>query len=817
MRVRIFLLTTTLMAFYGLLMGQGAASLRGSVGDSLSTEAIPFVKVELRRNDSLVGGTLSDEKGKFAIEGLRPGRYVLQLSFMGYRTKRLPPVSLGAGATVDLQQVALSPVMASMSEVQIHDRQDLMLNNIDKKTYSVERNQLGEGGAATDILKNIPSVEVDIDGNLSLRGNGNVTVLIDGKPSSLTGAGRTAILSQIPASSIKSIEVITNPSARFDPDGMGGIINIVTKREKTPGLNGNVSLGIATGNKYNGSLGLNYRNKAISTYLNYSSRWEDRWSEGWSTTVTPDDSVSPRLDQQSEGSRNTYDNVLRGGIDFFLNDKNTLGLSGGGSLARQRSWDLNQFQELSPSDAPWSTYLRTESEATLRSSYDAELNYARRYERQMRSLDARLAYSVGATDEDDTFHTHHFIDLGQSSFLPDDHQLNYLNDGIRLGTLQLDYVDPWNEKNKVETGFKATSRDITNGFVSESYNHSLEQFTSDTLLNNDFDYRERILAGYGIWTHAFTEALGLQVGVRAEQAFTRSELLGDTTAYTRNYFNLFPNSYLYYRKQFRRSGQEFRLSYSRRINRPTTEQLNPFTDYSNPKRLRIGNPQLLPEYIDAFELSWMRRAEWGSVTSSAYFRYISNSHTRFFEPISPGSDTILVTFQNLLDGQNYGVEVIAEAKATKWMDLMVTVNGFRTVMNAGNLEPDLTVDNLGFTGQLTSTFYLDKQTSVQLSANYRSPRFGPQGIFAETFTSDVSIKRSLLKGKGSLNLRVSDVTNTQRFKIISTTDVLEGVTWRKRESRIAYLTFSYRFGKGEFTPKRRRTEERNDSGGGLDF
>lgn len=269
-------------------------AVEGKVFDSLSVEPLAFATVRMVRTgaDTTFAGTLTNEKGAFKLESLAPGSYQLEFSFIGYRKKQIGPIILHPEEPLkSLGRISLSATNYQLADVQISDRQDLLLNTIDRKTYSVERNMVSEGGSATDVMKTIPSVEVDMDGNVSLRGSGNVTVLIDGKPSAMTGAGRSAVLQQIPASSIKSIEVITNPSARFDPDGMSGIINIVTKKNKAQGLNGNLSLGIGTHQKYNSSLSLGYRNSHINAYGTYSFRREDRWSKALMSSTTPQDSV----------------------------------------------------------------------------------------------------------------------------------------------------------------------------------------------------------------------------------------------------------------------------------------------------------------------------------------------------------------------------------------------------------------------------------------------------------------------------------------------------------------------------------------------
>ncbi|HEX2899020.1 MAG TPA: TonB-dependent receptor, partial [Bacteroidia bacterium] len=427
----------------GVLLPLGAwaqkppsGTLSGMVLDSSNGEPVAYASLSLllAGKDSLVSGSLTNEKGAFQIPDLRPGRYELEVSFIGYRKKRIGPVELSAQYPgKNLGRISLAPTDYQLADVQITDRQDLMLNDIDRKTYNVEKNIVAEGGAATDILKTLPSVDVDIDGNLSLRGSGNVTVLIDGKPSALTGAGRSAILQQIPASSIKSIEVITNPSARYDPDGMSGIINIITKKNKSAGLNGTLTAGIGTNHKYNSSLSLGYRSKRFNAYGTYSFRLEDRWGSGYSNSITPADTASPILNIDNIGTERNIDNMARIGVDFYLSERTTLGVAGGWATQAERAYDISFFEEeLTPSD-PVFLYLRPNTGAESMSNFDGELNLQQKFKQPRRSLDARLAYSQGMTTEDNDFRTYYLLDENSGTLPPDDLQRNLQTDRIALG------------------------------------------------------------------------------------------------------------------------------------------------------------------------------------------------------------------------------------------------------------------------------------------------------------------------------------------------------------------------------------------------
>lgn len=793
-------------------------SVMGTVVDSASSTPVEFATVVLKyfQGDSIISGAITNEKGQFKIEDVLPGAYKLEIAFIGFEKKLISGINPSPrNATIQLGTILLSSSDVMINDVEITARQDFMTNSIDKKSYNAESNLVAAGGSANDLLNTIPSVAVDMDGNVSLRGNTNVTILIDGKPSALTGAGRAAALAQLPANSIKSVEVITNPSARYDPDGMSGIINIVTKKTKAPGVNGNFAIGIGSRNKYNGSGSLNYRNQKLNAFANYSYRNERFFTRGTASTFTPADTISPYAYQTSDGIRQDISQMFRLGLDYYLAKRTTIGIAGTYNLGNENDQEQNDFVELSETNDTISVYSRPNSNPEKNQGYDAEINLQQRFKQEGRSLDARLAYGSSQNKENSFIRSIYSIVDGQSSTLLNDNQNNYQNDETNLGTAQLDYVHPINPKSKFETGTKFTSRDIANRFRSESVNHAIGEFQPDTLLNNDFEYQERILAAYGIYGRDLNEKWAIQLGLRAEQALTSSLLVTDSSSFENNYFKLFPNAYLSWKpvKQ-----QEFRFSYSRRINRPSTRQLNPFTDYSNPKRLRTGNPKLLPEVIDAFELSYNKGFKWGMLSSTVYYRYISNSHSRYIENV--GGDTLQIKFVNFDFGRNYGAELIAQAKPAKWLDLTYSGNFYKTFLNASNIDPGLSANNIGFESRLMANIYLSKKSSLQLNANYSSPRVGVQGRFAAMFFSDIAFKQNILKNNGSLTLRLSDIANTRRFKINAETEDVITSFYRKRESQIVYLTFNYRFGKQEIGSKKRRERESGGDGGGgggMDF
>lgn len=793
-------------------MRPAIGDLQGVVLDTFSLDPLPYatVRLVLASKDSLVGGALTDEKGRFHLKSVRPGRYRLEFSSIGYKGKVARQVRVNRKLpSVDLGKIGMAPKMG-LKDVEIRAEKDFMLNKIDRKVYDVSRNLVTAEGSAEDVLNTVPSVEVDMDGNLSLRGNQNVTVLVDGKPSGLTGSGRQAILDQLPASTIAKIEVITNPSARFDPDGVSGIINIVTKKNRRAGLNGGFTVAAGTRDKYNGSANLNYRNDKFNVFGNYSFRRDNRWSLGISDRTTILTDTTFRLYQDEDGNRNGLNHVFGAGVDFYLGPKATLGFSGSASVGDRERTETIRFFNYDDADLLDNRFDRLTTEAEDRDNYQGEVFFQQKFKREGQKLDLRGSYNAGGELEDGAFGSY-FLDttgnpLAQSPAL----QNNLTDEAFQIGLLQADYEMPLGDKAKLELGGKSTFRTIDNDFFSESFDEAAGAFLPDTFLNNHFIYREQVHALYATYGRSFGK-LSVQGGLRAEQALTDFDLETTGETFENNYFNLFPSGFLAWQPDKK---NELRLSYSRRINRPRTRQLNPFTDYSDPANLRFGNPYLLPEYVNSYELSFARRIKGGNITSSLYYRRTLGLHTRYLSITDDG--VAARTFLNASHADDIGIEIILQMRPTKWWDLTVSGNVAQTIIDGSNIEADLTSAALAGRGRLVSSWRLKKGTSFQLMVNYRSPRIRPQGRISAFYFVDGAVKQEVLKGKGDVSLRVSDIFNTLRFEIDAEGSDFDTYFLRDRESRIGFLSFSYRFGKQDKRGKR-RNGSRGGGDGGMDF
>lgn len=790
-------------------------SVSGTVSDSISGQAVEFAAISLilAQNDSLITGGITNEKGTFLIESVRPGRYKVRMDFMGYNSRTVKDVRLSPRQPItNLGALQLAPSSVALDAVEISAERNFATNSIDKKVYDVSKNAVSDGGSATDVLQNVPSIDVDIDGNVSLRGSENVTILIDGKPSALTGSSRQAILEQLPASSIERIEVITNPSARYDPDGMSGIINVVLKKNRAQGVNGSVRLNAGTGGKYNGALDLNYRTKKVNVFASYSGNRMQAWRLGESErTTTFDNDSSTFLRQDATNNQIRFSQVLKGGLDLFANQRNTISLSATFSpTSRTREGDVD-YLIVDNNETTLLDYLRLTDENEPMMGNDFNVSWDKQFEQPNRSLSVSARYSFFER-ESDSHYDEVYFDTDGSVLIVDPVMQNTLTQTASdFYLVQADYVHPLNNGFQLETGYKSTLRETNSDFYSESWDANSDALMPDTLLNNEFVYTEDIHAIYGIVSGKIKE-LDFQAGVRAEQAFTKADQRTTNEVFNNDYANLFPSAHI--AKKLPKE-QEIRVSYSRRINRPHQHWLNPFSDFRDPLNIRSGNPNLLPEYINNYEVSYARRWKQGhSVTGALYYRPISNVIRRIRRVDENGVATI--NPENLTSGINTGLEAIFTAQMREWWNLTLSSNLFRTTFDGGNIENadgEFSNDAYTMSAKLNSMMTIKKDLQLQVSARYRAPSVHTQGEAFAMFNSDVALKWSFWSKKGALTLRVSDVSNTRRWKFTSIGPNYNQIGTFKRESRIAFLGFSYRFGKQQ-APRKRGSRGRDSGGGG---
>jgi iron complex outermembrane receptor protein len=797
-------------------------TVSGFVLDSLTSEAIQFatIRIYLARKDSLVGGGVTDEKGYFKISEVRPGPHYLKIDFIGYHEKKSFRFMLKPSNLVhDIGKFQLLPDQSMLDQAEITTEKKFMQSSFDKKIYNVSQLISSESGSASEILEAIPSVQVDIDGNISLRGSGNVTILIDGKPSSLTGFDRAAILEQIPASSIDRIEVITNPSAKYDPDGMAGILNVVLKKDKKQGFNGAISGGYSGNYNYdklwgglNGSANINYRRSKLNLYANYGHRSSDSWRENVSFRETFFDDSLPFLDQYSFGGRSRESHLIKGGFDYDFNEFNVLSVSGNYSIKLSGSTNDKTYKELDPSETLQNLFVRESESIKNSDSYDIGLNHTKKFRKANQELVLQANYShaegIDQTDIQEIYFETDSNLLAIEPYL----QNNWTNSNSQIITLQADFTTSYKKKGKVEFGYKSILRDINNDFNSETFDSVESVYISDTLLNNNFLYKEDVHALYGTFGNEWKK-WKYQFGLRAEMVDMESQLVTTNENFKNPYTSLFPSGNLAYGINEK---TEIQVSYSRRIHRPSMRSVNPFTNFSDPANIRVGNPFLRPEYINSYELGFMKYSKKNTFSSSLFFKQTNDVITRLRSVDTSGVGTL--TYFNINKAYNYGLELVFITNVKKWLNINSSFTFTQNILDGSNVESDLNIAGITYFGRVMATFKVNKQFSIQASAKYFSGFVSLQGTSGPFTSADLMAKYSFWQNKASFSLRLKDAFNTRQFSYSSVGTGFTQEFSNKRMSRTLNITFSYRFGKMESKRKKRgdRGGRPEDSGGSRD-
>lgn len=794
--------------------GAPSGSFFGKVLDELSGKPVEFATITVfsARDSSMVTGGISNEKGKFDIDGVRPGGYMVHLSFIGYETTKLGPFQLNPrdGMRINLGEVSINPLVKALEAAEVVEKREFMELMMDKRIYNVGEALSATGGSATEVLETLPSIEVDVDGSVSLRGSENVNILIDGKPSALSG-DRTTILEQIPASSIERIEVITNPSAKYDADGMTGIINIVLKKSKLSGFHGSVSATAGTGDQYNGSLALNYRTKNFNAYTNYGYRYSDRFNITRTDRTTFRDENDLILNQDQDGFRIRESHNIKSGIDLYLTEKSSLALSGTVSMGTSTEEDLLINDQYFADGTPLRIYEREGLSSGDNFGFDLTAGWRTEFEGNDHFITADVQFGQSDNNEINTITNTDVNTSGEPLNGIDLLERNVIPGFNETLTLQTDYSRPLHQGDgKLETGYKSIIRTIENGFFGEELDFENDVFEPQTARNNDFAFTEAVHAVYASYGRKI-ERFSFQGGLRAEQVYSQSNLITTNEVFNNDYFSLFPSAFLTYKVSDK---SDFNVSYSRRINRPNSRQLNPFPSFRDELTIFRGNPFLLPEYINAYEAAYSLRTKRTMYMFSIYMQDQTDVVRRFNRVDENGVTN--GTFENLDEMQSYGVEFVANTEINKWWSLNLSGNGYRRDNNGGNLQEGLSNVAYSWSMRGMSTMKFGEGWNIQLSGFYRAPEEFIQGRFSGFWYTDIAVKKSVLDNKGAVTLNLRDIFDTREFLFTIDDPGFVQSRYRKRQSQFLMLSFSYKFGKLESGKDRRGRGRGEDGGGGFD-
>ena len=792
---------------------EGLGILTGEIIDSTSNTPIEYVQIKMysQKDSVIVTGIYSDSNGRFNLDKIPFDSYYIKITFIGYQTITIPNVVFGTTSKKnDLGTLKFkTEKTTNLGEVVVTGKLDVLKIGIDKKVYNVAEDLSSKGGNANDILNKIPSVGVDQDGKISLRGDGNVTILIDGRPSSFSGGNGKSFLDAIPASSIERIEIVTNPSVKYSPDGTSGIINVVLKKNKMRGTNGMISTSGANGPLFNGSASFSYRNSKFNAYSSYTYRYSDgfRNNNGSLTQIFSNDSTS-RLVQDRVGSDLNSGHTFRLGSDFYLKPNQTLGFSATGNLGvRNREGDLINHMYDGNSNLVRS-WARQSYDPSNQTTIDINTSYKIDFKKDKGTLTADITQSIG-TDNIGGKYNERYYNLdgtlsSQSALL----QQIFNFEKNNVNTSQIDYTRIFPSINaRMEVGVKSIVRNLGVNTNSQTFDNSTQIYQPDTIANFVYSYNEQVYAAYGIFGQQLNK-FKYQGGIRVEQAYQSPFLVSTNEKFTNNYFNIYPSGHLKYNPK---TNTEWSLSYSRRINRASSSDMNPFTSYADPFNLRKGNPELRPEYINSFDLGYSIEKEKLTITSSVYFRQTNNviQRAKIFYP----DNTSAVTFINIDQSQSVGVELVGIYKPFKWWKNVISFNGSRIQYhdNTANFN----YNNSGFTWGVKYIGTVDfwkKTMTAQLNINYVAPNITAQGTAQRRGSIDFSTEKILKGGKWAVGLRVTDMFNRQGFSFAVSQPSIIQTSEFKWLTRRYYLTISYKFGKLEMSTKKNSNE-----GGGGDF
>ena len=810
----------------------------GKVLDSVSNKPLEAASVQLiqnkfdsatkKRKDVVVGGMLTTKKGEFSIENLPiMATYKLKITAIGYKTieKRVnfemnmaaarsgDFSSMLSAVDKDLGNIKLEADAKQLENVTVSASKATLEMKIDRKVFNVEKNLNSVGGTAVDVMKNVPSVNVDIDGNVSLR-NASPQIFVDGRPTTMT-------LDQIPADAIASVEIITNPSAKYDASGGGaGILNIILKKNRKAGYNGNLRAGIDMRGRPNLGGDVNMKQGKVNFFAAGQFGMRKSISNVKTDRVDYNADTTSYLKQRNKPINSGFFAFGRAGMDYFIDNRNTLSIGGNLVRGQFKTTDLiNTYRDtVRPSGTISDRGERGSKSTGNFRNYGATLSFKHNFAKANKELTADFNYNYSKNDNVGDYTTQYFFS-NNSPKTPQFIEQSKGGGTNRFITIQTDYADPITSSMKIEAGLRAAFRNFT------SFNNNFVQTTPGQYLlipglSNDYKFNDELYAGYLTFSHQ-RKKLSYQLGLRAESSSYTGNLVSKNQKFKTEYpLSLFPSAFATYKLNDK---EDMQLNYSRKINRPNFFQLIPFIDYSDSLNLSVGNPGLIPEFTNLLELSYSNQYKAGnSLLATVYFRNTNDLITRYqYKDANPNparaDSVIITTYANANRSYTVGLELTGKNKPAKWWDLTTNLNLFNSTIKAGNIPGTVSSSLFSWFAKINNNFKLPKNFSIQLSADYTAKTlvapggggnrgmgmmFGggsqpsAQGYIKPIFGADFSIRKEFLKNNAaSITLQFSDIFRTRLYATHNESAFFVQDNERRRDPQFVRLNFNWRFGK----------------------
>ncbi|HEX2207432.1 MAG TPA: TonB-dependent receptor, partial [Longimicrobium sp.] len=780
-------------------MQQQGGTVRGTVADAQSGQPMGTAQIAVwsAADSTLVTGAVARPDGTFRIDGLRPGRYYLRVSALGYSTATTGVVAITPQEReADVGAVRLAAGAIQLEGLTVTAQAAPAGFAPDRNTYSTRDMPSTAGGNATDVLQNVPAVEVDQDGKVSLRGNQNVAVQINGRPSPMTGDQLGNFLRQLPAHMVERVEVIPNPSARYEPEGMAGIINIVLKQNADLGLSGGFIGGVGTGGRFNGSGNLGWQAGNLTLFGSYGFRHDERESTGLNYleryTAAGSAPVSI-LDQDILGEGGMTSHIVNASADYKLGPRDVVSATGMMSLGDHENNTTNLYLESDAAGNPLSRYRGQNLLGFDDRTMDGVLAWKRTITPQRHELSAELRFNRNNHDVENRFREEVLTLGGDPAAGATPRLENLLTDAVNTTlSFQADYTRPFGERTKLETGYKGTRRGLDNRLDASLFDDATGTWVNNSLRSNAFEYDETVHAGYAVLNQGVGK-VDLQAGLRVERTGREFHLENTGETFPKDYWSFFPSGLASFSLDDRR---QLRLSYGRRIQRPDTRILNPFGFNEDQRNRFVGNPALEPEYTQALELAYQHSTPWGSLQLTPFFRRTENAIRRIREF---RADTTITTFANLETSDSYGADANASLRMGR-VSGFASVSAFRQVTAAGNVGDNLNSDGIGWSTRVSGNVQLTPRLDLQGFVMYRAPMDVEQGRMGSFVMSMLSLRQKVMGDKGSISLRVVDPFDRMGFSMQTNDPLYYQLNERRWGARAAYLTFSYNFGQ---TPRLR--------------
>jgi iron complex outermembrane receptor protein len=784
----------------------------GKIIDASGKEPMEYAVVTLLafQKDSVIGGGLSKANGDFSIDKLPMGRFRLRIQSIGYKTLFVPVVITPATIEQDLGNIRLEVDAKVLKEVKVEADKSNVTMNIDRKVYNADKDLSAKGGTAIDVMKNVPGVTVDADGNVALR-NSSPTIFVNGRPTTLT-------LEQIPAEDIDRIEVITNPSAKFDASATGGILNVILKQNTKPGYNGMLGASIGTNNRYGLNGNINVKESPFNFFLSYNLNMRGNSNKGFTNreNLMNEEVISSFRQTNNNMVRNAF-NSGRIGFDYNISNRNTITFSQNITSGSFNMDDEQSFSTADSIDLMTSFGNRVNDQKNGFENYTTQILFRHTFPKKGKEFTTDLSYNKSNNFNNSTFTTYNYNAGGV--LLPDNPivQKNIGAGGSDMFTFQFDFTNPLTDSSKFEWGIKSNYKIQQSELTSNMLDYTTGYFTRDSSLSNDYRINDLINAAYVTYS-SYLGSIAYQAGVRLEQTQFTAELLDKNQTFEyaypkggKNLWNaVFPSLYL--SKRFTK-GREAQLNFSRKINRPNYMQMMPFIMFSDRQNYRIGNPALAPEFMNMAEVNYNHPFKKGNLLSSVYLKYVDNAITNYAYTLPTDSNVLVTTFTNGNSNWSYGTEHTVKLSLTKKMEFTLNANAFYTVISANTGTQALQNEGISWNVKAIVSYKLPKGFNTQVDGQYEAPRIIPQGTTKEVYAIDFSLNKEINK-KFTFNFTVNDVFNTRRWGTYFDTPTFTQDLSRRRDVRFMRIGFTWRFGETDVSIFRKKNNQRREPGAG---